>query len=185
MFCYRQVHVISDESCFILAVENLSHRRFVSAFLPVTMLICWKMQMGDPSMARVHKFMALDPSEVGYFISQVGAAASCLGVSSSDVSAVAGVLMQYFGYRCSPPLSITDGPQLQSICEACNCPYDPMAKCGLYDNGGCYPEPMVAPQCAASQAPSGYGSSTYTSETSYPTETSSKGGEYTSTKYWY
>jgi hypothetical protein len=115
--------------------------------------------MGDPSMARVHRFMALDSAEVGYFISQVGAAATCLGVSSSDVSAVAGVLMQYFGYRCSPPLAITDGKQLQSICEACSCPLDPNAQCWRYPDGGCEPEPKVAPQCATSGSASGsYGS---------------------------
>ncbi|KAK5456827.1 hypothetical protein LTS15_004607 [Exophiala xenobiotica] len=118
--------------------------------------------MGDPSMARVHKFMALDPAEVGYFISQVGAAATCLGVSSSDVSVVAGVLMQYFGYRCSPPLAITDGPLLQSICEACDCPYDPMANCKLYDDNGCYPSPMVALQCMKKETSSS--SSTWMSQ---------------------
>lgn len=106
--------------------------------------------MGDPSMARVHKYMALDSAEVGYFISQVGAAATCLGVSSADVSTVAGVLMQYFGYRCSPPITVVDGPQLDSICEDCSCPYDPMAQCSLYDNGGCYPEPQTAPGCKSS-----------------------------------
>jgi hypothetical protein len=40
---------------------------------------------GNSSMARVHRFMALDPAEVGYFISQVGAAATCLAVAASDV----------------------------------------------------------------------------------------------------
>lgn len=115
--------------------------------------------MGDPSMARVHRFMALDPAEVGYFISQVGAAATCLGVSSADVSAVGGVLMQYFGYRCSPPLAITDGPLLQSICESCKCPYDPHAECGLYPDGGCEPEPQMAPQCMMASSPT-YGSET-------------------------
>ena len=122
--------------------------------------------MGDPSMARVHKFMALDPAEVGYFISQVGAAASCLGVSSSDVSTVAGVLMQYFGYRCSPPLSITDGPQLQSICEACQCPLDPNAQCGRYDKA-CYPEPQMAPQCATSKGQTATYSSAMYKTTTY------------------
>jgi hypothetical protein len=120
--------------------------------------------MGDSSMARVHKYMALDPAEVGYFISQVGAAATCLGVSSSDVSAVTGVLMQYFGYRCSPPINVIGGPQLDSICEACSCPYDPMAQCKLYDNGGCYPQPQPAPQCMSSKASPGYASKTWGSE---------------------
>lgn len=143
--------------------------------------------MGDPSMARVHKFMALDPAEVGYFISQVGAAATCFGVSSSDVSAVAGVLMQYFGYRCSPPLAITDSPMLQSICEACDCPYDPMANCKLYDENGCYPSPMVAPQCMKSEAPSS--SSTWTpqpmkSSSTWESTTSSACKETTTSTQW-
>lgn len=104
--------------------------------------------MGDPGMARVHKFMALDANEVGYFISQVGAAATCLGVASSDVSAVAGVLYQYFGYRCSPPVDIgIGGKHRESICEDCSCPLDPNADCKLYSRGGCYPEPRTAPQC--------------------------------------
>ena len=36
---------------------------------------------GDPSMYRVHKYMNLDPNEVGYFISQVGGAAASFGKS--------------------------------------------------------------------------------------------------------
>jgi len=124
--------------------------------------------MGDPSMARVHKYMALDSAEVGYFISQVGAAAASFGVSSSDISTVAGVLMQYFGYRCTPPETIVYGPQLDSICEDCSCPLDPNANCGLYDNGGCYPEPMTAPQCMAAATTS----AAYESKTqSYPEPT--------------
>lgn len=114
--------------------------------------------MGDPSMASVHRFMALDPAEVGYFISQVGAAATCLGVASSDVSIVAGALYQYFGYRCSPYTDIgIGGPQLESICEACSCPLDPKANCGLYPKGGCYREPKVAPQCKANNYEKNYG----------------------------
>ena len=126
--------------------------------------------MGDPSMGRVHRFMALDSAEVGYFISQVGAAATCFGVASSDVSAVAGVLMQYFGYRCSPPLAITGGAELQSICEDCSCPYDPYAQCQLYPDGGCEPGPMTASQCMS--APTGYMSSTYSSMKYQPTYSS-------------
>ena len=117
--------------------------------------------MGDPSMARVHKYMALDSAEVGYFISQVGAAATCLGVSSSDVSYVAGVLMQYFGY-------------------------DPMAQCKLYDDGGCYPQPQTAPQCMSSMAPSSYASSSkYEPISSMNTwGQGSKTMEYQSTPTW-
>ena len=85
--------------------------------------------------------MALDPAEVGWFINNVGLAAASFGVSSADISTVAGVLMQYFGYRCSPPLAITDGADLQSICVNAKCPKDPMAVCQEYPWNGVSPEP--------------------------------------------
>jgi hypothetical protein len=98
--------------------------------------------MGDPGMADVHKYMALDTNQIGYFISQVGAAATCLGVADSDVAIVANVLMEYFGYRCSAPMAIT-GPVLpQSMCMDCNnCPYAQNADCAAYCDGGCEPAP--------------------------------------------
>lgn len=73
---------------------------------------------GDTSMYQVHKFMALDNAEVGWFIEQVGLAASSFGVSSSDVAAVGSALQSTFGYRCEPPASIPPSApaQLQSIC---------------------------------------------------------------------
>ena len=98
--------------------------------------------------------MALDAAQVGYFNSQVGAAALCLGVTAADVDIVGGVLNQYFGYRCSPPLSIPTipgGPQLDSICEDCSCPLDPNANCAAYSDSptsGCYPEPATVASCA-------------------------------------
>lgn len=104
-------------------------------------------------MARVHKYMSLDPNELGYFISQVGAAAVCLGVSTADATAVGGVLEGYFGYRCSPPRVIGNlGPQLDSICENAACPLDPDADCKLYQEEGyaymdAEPEPKPAPGC--------------------------------------
>jgi hypothetical protein len=115
--------------------------------------------MGDPSMARVHKFMVLDPNEVGYFISQVGAAAASFGVASSDISIVAGALMQFFGYRCTPPENIVYGPQLDSICLDPSCPLDPNPECWLY--GPPAPPPMVAPQCASSSMAGSSTSSAY------------------------
>jgi hypothetical protein len=97
---------------------------------------------GNPNMYEVHKYMNLDPNELGYFISQVGAAATCLGVASSDVTIVANVLMEYFGYRCSPPMAIT-GPVLpQSMCTDCDkCPYAQNADCSAYCDGGCSSPP--------------------------------------------
>ena len=69
-------------------------------------------------MYQVHKFMALDAAEVGYFIQQVGLSAASFGVSSSDVAAVGSALMGAFGYRCEPPASIPafEPAKLQSIC---------------------------------------------------------------------
>lgn len=102
---------------------------------------------GDPSMYDVHKYMSLDPNEIGYFISQVGAAAASFGVASSDITIVAGALMKYFGYRCTPPETIVSGPQLDSICVDPACPLDPMADCHLYPWWGVSPSPKTASQC--------------------------------------
>lgn len=62
--------------------------------------------------------MALDSAEVGYFIQQVGLAATSFGVTQSDASAVGSALMSAFGYRCLPPASIPsfEPAALQSIC---------------------------------------------------------------------
>lgn len=126
--------------------------------------------MGDPSMYRVHKYMALDPNELGYFISQVGAAAASFGVASADVSIVATALMTYFGYRCTPPETIVDGPQLDSMCLDASCPLDPSPECWLYDNDrkdGESPRPKVASQCAAAASASATSSSWYSKSTGY------------------
>lgn len=71
-------------------------------------------------MYEVHKFMALDPNQLGYFIENVGLSAASFGVTSSDVAAVGTALMNAFGYRCLPPASIPpfEPPALQSICIA-------------------------------------------------------------------
>ncbi|KAF2475063.1 uncharacterized protein BDR25DRAFT_384616 [Lindgomyces ingoldianus] len=100
---------------------------------------------GD-NMASVHAFMDLDPSELGYFITQVGLAASSFGVSSDDVNAVAMALQKLFGYRCSPPAIVIPemGPTLNSICQNDKCPLDPMAQCSAYPNNGVTMEPMMA-----------------------------------------
>lgn len=73
---------------------------------------------GDPSMYDVHKFMALDKYEVGWFIQQVGLAATSLGVSAADATAVGAALVKYFDYRCLEPAQVIpgSGPLLQSIC---------------------------------------------------------------------
>ena len=100
----------------------------------------------------IARYMDLDTNEVGYFISQVGAAAASFGVASADVSAVGMALMEYFGYKCTPPENIVDGPQLDSICINANCPYDPHAECWLYPYNGQGVPPKVAPQCMSSSS---------------------------------
>ncbi|KAL9006257.1 MAG: hypothetical protein Q9188_000979 [Gyalolechia gomerana] len=83
---------------------------------------------GEASMYEVHKFMALDPYQMGYFIQQVGLAATAAGMAHTKL----------FDYRCSPPTTVfkAQGPQLQSMCDDPSCPLDPMSQCGLEDNNG-------------------------------------------------
>lgn len=98
------------------------------------------------SMGPSHGFMNLSPAELGYFIQQVGLAATSFGVTTEDVTAVATALNTLFGYRCSPPTVVIPemGATLNSICQNEKCPLDPMATCAAYPNNGV----AVAPQRA-------------------------------------
>jgi hypothetical protein len=82
--------------------------------------------------------MALDPYQMGYFIQQVGLAATSFGVTTEDATAAGMALTKLFDYRCSPPTTVVkaQGPQLQSMCDDPSCPLDPMSQCGLEDNNG-------------------------------------------------
>lgn len=72
---------------------------------------------GAGSMYEVHKFMNLNEYEVGYFIQQVALAAASFGVTDADVLLVATTLMNYFGYKCLPPVAIVaPEKEAQSIC---------------------------------------------------------------------
>ena len=75
---------------------------------------------GDKSMYEVHKYMALDAFQVGYFIEQVRLSAASFGVATADVEAVGRTLQNLFGYRCAAPVTIVplQGPQLQAVCIA-------------------------------------------------------------------
>ena len=79
--------------------------------------------------------MDLDQDQVGYFITQVTLSAASFGVSPADVGLAGLSLSEIFGYRCSSPRTVlpAQGPQLQSICIADNCPLDPNATCSSYD----------------------------------------------------
>ncbi|KAK4954779.1 hypothetical protein LTR66_013491 [Elasticomyces elasticus] len=89
---------------------------------------------GSASMASVHRFMDLDPTDLGYFIAQVALAAASFGVADTDVAAVGAALQSLFGYRCAPPTTViaAQGAQLQSVCEDDTCPLAPNATCAAY-----------------------------------------------------
>jgi hypothetical protein len=117
-----------------------------------------------PSMYEVHKFMGLENHEVGYFINQVGLAAASFGVAEDDVNAVGMALTSLFGYRCAPPAAAIEaqGPQLQSICIAEDCPLAEDAVCDSYES-------VVEPQTVSSSTMSGTMSGTMTMSTPMPT----------------
>jgi hypothetical protein len=139
----------------------------------------------NPSMYEVHKFMDLDTHEVAYFISQVGLAAASFGVTETDATAVGMALMNLFGYKCAPPTTAikAQGPQLQSICIAEDCPLAVNAVCDEYGQV-VEPEPTVTTNgsmstTATSGMPSGTGSMTVhpgTSATTIPTAAAPKNG---------
>ncbi|KAJ4303828.1 hypothetical protein N0V90_002729 [Kalmusia sp. IMI 367209] len=97
-------------------------------------------------MASAHAFMDISPAEFGYFVQQVGLAATSFGVTEDDVSAVAMALQKLFGYRCSPAATVIpeQGATLNSICQNEECPLDPMPTCAAYPNNGTAMEPQMA-----------------------------------------
>lgn len=89
---------------------------------------------GEASMYSVHKYMALNSSQVGYFIEQVGLAAESFGVTTADVTAVGMALTNLFDVRCGPATTVVpgQGPQLQSICTTSDCTQAMNASCAAY-----------------------------------------------------
>lgn len=98
---------------------------------------------GQTSQYKVHKFMDLNPYQVGYFIQQVGLSAASFGVATSDVQAVGMALGSTFNYRCAPAVAIpaTAQPELQSICIDASCPIAANGTCPAYS-------PVTAPAFA-------------------------------------
>ncbi|KAF2669072.1 hypothetical protein BT63DRAFT_413542 [Microthyrium microscopicum] len=95
---------------------------------------------GSTNMYAVHKFMDLNPYELGYFITQIGTAAASFGVAKADVELVGASLNKAFGYRCSPAAAIppTAQPELQSMCIDASCPLADNSTCPAYS-------PVTAP----------------------------------------
>jgi hypothetical protein len=92
---------------------------------------------GDTSMGNVHKFMDLNPIQLGYFITQVGLSAASFGVATEDVTAVGTALQKHFGYRCAPPETIVpQAPaEIQAICQDMSCPLAANPTCAAYGAG--------------------------------------------------
>lgn len=80
--------------------------------------------------------MALDPYQVGYFITQVGLSAASFGVAKEDVTAVGAALIKLFDHRCAPPETVipSQGNALQAVCVAETCPISTNATCGSYES---------------------------------------------------
>lgn len=96
--------------------------------------------------------MALDPYQVGYFITQVGLSATSFGVSNDDVTAVGTSLIKLFDQRCAPPTTIipAQGDALQAVCITEACPLSENTACGSY-------EPVVQPAVANGSMAAGGG----------------------------
>jgi len=120
---------------------------------------------GSTSMGKVHKFMDLNPYQVGYFIQQVGLSAASFGVTMEDATAVGMALNGAFGSRCSAPASIpaTAAPEIQAICIDSTCPIAQNATCAAYSpataasfvNGTTYIAPGSMPAMSNSTSTNG------------------------------
>ncbi|KAE9374029.1 hypothetical protein N431DRAFT_404510 [Stipitochalara longipes BDJ] len=122
---------------------------------------------GDASQYEVHKFMQLGYAQVSYFVEQVGLSAASFGVATEDVMIVGTALMNAFGYKCEPPITIVpaQGAQLQSICDDDTCPLSPNATCAAYNSS--IPAPSNATSIGSGTATStGTGSKTSATGTS-------------------
>jgi hypothetical protein len=86
-------------------------------------------------MYEVHKFMALDEKQIGWFVTNVGLSAKSFGVTDDDVATVGKALLDTFGNRCSPPVAgpQSPAPELQAICIEPTCPLAAQPVCDQYD----------------------------------------------------
>jgi hypothetical protein len=89
---------------------------------------------GSNSMGDVHRFMDLNPYQVGYFITQVGLSAASFGVATADVDAVGTALGSLFGQRCAPDAVVVPGApaEPQAICQDDACPQAASPNCSAY-----------------------------------------------------
>lgn len=100
--------------------------------------------------------MFLGPSEVGYFIEQVGLSAQSFGVAPDDVTAVGKLLTTTFDTKCAAAATVipAQGAQLQAICTADDCPAAADANCSAYGSSPGEPANATAAAGSASSSPS-------------------------------
>jgi len=112
---------------------------------------------GVVSQYTVHKFMALEPEEITWFIMNVGLAATSFGVTTEDATAVGTTLNTVFNAACEPAMALlpnTD-PVLNSMCLGEDCPLAMNSNCTAYDttnSNGTQPEPSTVTATATSTA---------------------------------
>jgi len=124
------------------------------------------------SLYQIHKFMALDPNELGYFIQQVGLAAQSVGLTSDEAEVIMTNMNAGLNYRCRPDSALFPGGVVgpQSICTDESCPLAPNYDCSVYDfDNGTSPQPQLVNGGSSASS----SSASATSTTSTPSSSSS------------
>ncbi|KAH8819334.1 hypothetical protein F5884DRAFT_864901 [Xylogone sp. PMI_703] len=91
---------------------------------------------GKASMYEVHKYMDINPAEMGFFIDQAVRGLLSIGFTNSDAKFVNDTLDMTFNRRCAPATPVVPasaGPQLQAICLTQDCILLVNATCSVYD----------------------------------------------------
>lgn len=88
-----------------------------------------------PNLYQVHKFMALDPNELGWFIENVGLAARSVGISEREANIITSSMSRSLNLRCLPPIAVLPGGPVapQGLCTDATCELAPNAACTAYD----------------------------------------------------
>ena len=104
-----------------------------------------------------HKYQALNPDELGYFIEQVGLASQSVGLTLNEATSVTNNMNEGFAYRCKPVSALVAGgiPGPQSVCTDSSCPLAPNYDCSAYDfnNGTSTPPQEVHGPPSSSASP--------------------------------
>ena len=125
------------------------------------------------SLYEIHKYMALDPFELGYFIEQVGLAGQLVGLTADEAEGIQNKMDQSLTYRCRANSALFPGGIVgpQSICTDKSCPLAPNSNCSDYDfDNGTSPAPALVNEAAS---PSSSSSSVAPSKTSSPSGSAS------------